>query len=188
MEKKTLIINLIGAPGTGKSTLMAQIFALLKWKSIDCEMVSEFAKELVWADRKKTFKDEMYIFSKQNHKLFMVNGQVDVIITDRPLMLTIPYSRKYGNKEFPEYYKALEKMVIETHNLYNNVNIMLERVKPYNPNGRNQSEEEAKELATLFEDCLNEFGIPYNKYSALPSLAELIVENIEEHLKIKQNY
>lgn len=47
MEKKSLIVNLIGAPGTGKSTLMAQVFSKLKWDKVDVEMVSEFAKALI---------------------------------------------------------------------------------------------------------------------------------------------
>lgn len=172
----------MGAPGTGKSTLMAQIFSILKWKGIDCEMVSEFAKELVWADRKKTFKDEMYIFAKQNHKLFMVNGQVDVIITDRPLFLTIPYSRKYGNKEMPTYYDALETMVMETVMLYDNMNILLTRTKPYNENGRNQTEEESKELGELFEKCLDEYQMKYSKIPATYEAAADIVEMMEERL------
>lgn len=93
--KNTLVVNLIAAPSSGKSTLMADIFAKLKWMNIDCELVTEFAKDLVWEERTETFKDELYIFAKQNHRLFRVNGKVDVIITDRPLILTILYNNKY---------------------------------------------------------------------------------------------
>ena len=51
-------------------------------------MVSEFAKDLVYENRMDTMKDELYIFAKQNHRLFRVKDKVDVIITDRPLLLT----------------------------------------------------------------------------------------------------
>ena len=47
MAKKTLVVNLIAPPSAGKSTMAANIFAELKWMGIDCEIVSEFAKELV---------------------------------------------------------------------------------------------------------------------------------------------
>ena len=46
--KRTIMVNLWGGPGTGKSTLMADVFAELKWRGVDCEQAPEFAKEKVW--------------------------------------------------------------------------------------------------------------------------------------------
>ena len=181
--KNTLIVNLIGSPGTGKSTLMADVFAGLKWNGVDCEMVSEFAKKLVWSDRKKTFTDELYIFSKQNHELFMVNGQVDVIVTDRPLILTIPYLRKYGDKNQENYNKSLENLVYNRFMLYNNMNILLNRTKPYMTNGRNQTESESKELQIDFKNCLDEFNIPYLEMDADSNTKNKIIEQIQGIIK-----
>ena len=45
---KTIVINLIGSPGTGKSTLASELFSKMKWQGYDVELVSEYAKELVW--------------------------------------------------------------------------------------------------------------------------------------------
>ena len=42
----TKVINLIGAPGVGKSTLMAMIFVKLKQRNIKCEMVQEWVKKI----------------------------------------------------------------------------------------------------------------------------------------------
>ena len=44
-KKDTLIINLIGGPGSGKSTTAAGLFYKLKQMGIDCEMALEFAKD-----------------------------------------------------------------------------------------------------------------------------------------------
>ncbi len=44
----TLVVNLLGGPGSGKSTTAADVFARLKWQDINCELVTEFAKDLVW--------------------------------------------------------------------------------------------------------------------------------------------
>ena len=63
--KNTLIINLFGGAGIGKSTLMARIFSELKVQGYDCEMVTEFAKDLVWEKRNETFKDELYILQSK---------------------------------------------------------------------------------------------------------------------------
>ena len=67
---KTLVINLFGGPGCGKSTTMARLFADLKTMGYNVEMVSEFAKDLVYEMRQETMKDELYIFAKQHHRLF----------------------------------------------------------------------------------------------------------------------
>ena len=94
---KTIVINLIGSPGTGKSTLASELFSKMKWKGYDVELVSEYAKELVWEERHETFKNELYLFAKQHHRLFRLNNKVKYIITDRPLILSLFYNEKYGD-------------------------------------------------------------------------------------------
>ncbi len=50
-NKKTYIINFIGGPGIGKTTLSALIFAKLKLheNKYVVELVQEYAKTLVWS-------------------------------------------------------------------------------------------------------------------------------------------
>ena len=43
--KETLVINLIGGPCSGKSTIAAELFARLKKMGIHCELVSEYIKQ-----------------------------------------------------------------------------------------------------------------------------------------------
>ena len=159
--KNTIVVNLFGGQGTGKSTTMADLFAFFKHNAFDVEMCSEFAKELVWENRSDTFKDELYIFAKQNHRLFRCNGKVDIIVTDRPLLMSIPYNEVYGDKNNITWNKAYEELVINTFNQYNNINIFLNRVKPYNTNGRNETEELAKEFDVKFKTLLHDFDIPH---------------------------
>ena len=149
---KTTVINLIGSPGTGKSTIASELFAKMKWLGYDVELVSEYAKELVWEQRHETFKNELYIFAKQQHRLFRLQGKVKYIITDRPLLLSIFYNDKYGNKS-----ENFRNMVLEEINKFENIDIFLNRTKPYVSKGRNQTEEESKEFSkemlTLAEEC-----------------------------------
>ena len=152
--KNTIVVNLFGGQGTGKSTTMADLFAYLKHHKIDCEMCSEFAKELVWENRKDTFKDELYIFSKQNHRLFRCNGKVDVVITDRPLLMSTVYNEVYGDKNNTSWNMAYDDIVVNTFKQYNNFNVLLKRVKEFNPNGRNETEEQAKSFDIMFKKML----------------------------------
>jgi predicted ATPase len=177
-NKNTLIINLVAGPGTGKSTTMAGVFYKLKSLGIDCEMVTEFAKELVWENRSDTMKDELYIFAKQAHRIFRVNGQVDVIITDRPLILTVLYNNRYGEKS-----KELDALVASTFEKYNNLNYFLERTKDYNPNGRNQTEDEANEISEGLKEVMLDYGYTYKKLPADESVVDIIVKDVLEILQ-----
>jgi len=167
--KNTLVVNLLGGPGVGKSTLTAAIFAKLKDAGVDCEMASEFAKELVWEQRNETFKDELYIFAKQAHRLFRLNGKVDVVITDRPLILTCFYAQND---------KALSKFCLDRFEQYNNLNYLLVREKTYNPNGRNQTEDEARKIDTATRYMLESYEIPYIEVPGNMETADVIVKDV----------
>jgi len=59
---KTIHINLWAGPGTGKSTMAASIFAELKWNKIDCELVSEYAKQIVWEESYTKLNNQNWLF------------------------------------------------------------------------------------------------------------------------------
>ena len=176
--KNTLVVNLIGGQGAGKSTMMASLFAWLKGRGVDAEMCTEFAKELVWENRQETFKDELYIFAKQNHRLFRCDGKVDVIVTDRPLIMSVGYNRFYGDKENVLWNSAYETMVEQTFHQYRNLNIYLNRVKPFNENGRNETEEIAKDFDRCFKNLLDELDIGYYTYNGCEDSTDIIGELI----------
>jgi len=147
---KTLIVNLFGAPGAGKSTGTAYVFSKLKLAGINAEIVSEFAKDKVWEGNGEVFKNQVYIFGKQSFKISRCVGKVDVIITDSPLLLS-----SYYNDSLSENF---DKVVFEVFNSYNNVNFFIHRSKAYNPIGRFQTEEESD----LIKDSLRELLINNN--------------------------
>ena len=144
-----LVINLFGGPGCGKSTTMARLFADLKARGYNVEMVSEFAKDLVYEQRQETMKDELYIFAKQHHRLFRVIDKVDIIITDRPLLLTNIYTSLYLPDD--EFRKDLQRLVRTTFMNFNNFNLMLNRegIEYKDGEGRLQDLEEAEKIDKL---------------------------------------
>ena len=91
--KNTLIVNLFAGPGAGKSTGAAYIFAKLKMAGIDCEYVSEYAKDRVWQDDQFPLQHcQLYVIGKQCLKIERLLGKVDVIITDSPIALGSMYT------------------------------------------------------------------------------------------------
>lgn len=182
MEKKTYVVNLFGGPGTGKSTMMAAIFAELKTQGYDCEICPEFAKELVWENRLETFNDELYLFAKQNHRLFRLNGKVNVVITDRPLIMSIPYNRLYHG-----FNKIYEDLVKQTFDSYENINIFLDRVKEFNPNGRREDESTAKTIDREIENMLTSLGYKYLHFEGSIEKTVQICDTIKRAVSRREN-
>lgn len=182
--KKTLVVNLFGGPGTGKSTFCAGIFAALKWEDVDCEMALEYAKDLTWEsglskNKKEKIKNpkldnQLYVFGKQQHRLFRLNRKVDVIVTDAPLLHSLIYDA--GDN------KALKELILDEHSRYNNLNIFLKRKKKYNPNGRSQTFKQAVELDNKIKLMLDTYSGGYEIIEAVPENIPSIVKMIKKKI------
>ena len=154
-SKKPLVINLFGAPGAGKSTGAAIVFAELKKRGVNAEFVTEFAKDKTWEGNAMALGCQEYVFGKQSYRLARCRADVDVIVTDSPLPLSLLYVSDpalLGDNAF-------QKVVMNVFNSYNNLNYYVRRVKPYNPKGRNQTEAESDALAAPLKKLINENDI-----------------------------
>ena len=154
-DKKPLVINLFGAPGAGKSTGAAIIFAELKKRGVNAELVTEFAKDKTWEHNAMALGCQEYVFGKQSYRLARCKADVDVIVTDSPL----PLSLLYVSDPALMSDGAFQKVVMNVFNSYNNLSYFVNRVKPYNPKGRNQTERESDVLAAGLKKLLNENDI-----------------------------
>ncbi len=159
---KTKVINLVGGPGAGKSTIAAGVFNLLKMSGREVELIQEYPKELVWEERKNTFNDSMYLFAKQAHYQYNVNNKVDYMITDRPLIMSNIYHNFWMAKSWPESWnETFYQMVKETWDLYDNHVYYINRVMPYDKHGRNETEYEARQQDVMFKKVLDDYEIDY---------------------------
>lgn len=155
LPRRTRIINLFGGPGCGKSTTAAELFGAMKRKGYSVELVTEFAKRLVWEERLTTLhNNQAYVHGKQLHYLDNVVGKVDYVVTDSPTVL----SAIYAPIGYPQSFTAF---VLDIFNRYDNFNIVLKREKPYVPVGRTQTEDEAKKLDVKISDWLTFVNIPF---------------------------
>ena len=91
----TLIVNIYGGPGAGKSTTALQLVAELKKLGYHADYVSEVAKELVYAKDLEhldgTLINQSKILSEQKRRLDIMLDNVDVVVTDSPLLLNTVY-------------------------------------------------------------------------------------------------
>ena len=177
MNKMTICCNLFGAPGAGKSTMAALVFAKLKMLGINCELVTEFAKDKVWEKNNEALSNQIYIFAKQYYRITRCAEQVDVIVTDSPLALS-----PYYNKD-PDIDKPLKELVFAISNKYDNMNYFLRRVKKYNPVGRLQTESESNEYSIRIKEMLNANGISFKEIDGDLMSADVIVQDITEKLQ-----
>ena len=169
---QTIIVNLFGAPGAGKSTGAAYIFSKIKMAGVNAELVTEFAKDKVWEESKEVFNNQIYIFGKQSFKISRVMNKVDVIITDSPIILSSFYNSDETIQE------ELDALVMKTFNSYNNMNYFIERVKPYQEKGRFQTEEESAQIADEVSTLLDEKEVDYEVIAGDTEGYDYIVKQI----------
>jgi hypothetical protein len=175
---KTTVVNLFAGPGAGKSTIAASIFSNLKWMGIDCELVTEYAKDKVWQEHSAVFDNQVYLFAKQYYKLSSVVDKVPVIVTDAPLLLPLVY-QKVSIPYFKEF-------VLDRFFSFNNINFFLDRgAKEYKEVGRNQTAQEAVEIDKMIQSLLDNNDIAYeympwngNKFVVDSYITNIIMEHL----------
>jgi len=187
---ESYIINLYGAPGTGKSTLAAELFAELKKRNISTEITLEFAKELVYSEDKRLLRDQLIVLAEQYRRIFVLNKKVHFIITDSPVLLSIFYNRRNGSYYDPFF----TEIALQAHEKFNNINFLLERDFGYNSQGRNESEQEAEVIQSGIKKFFRKRKIdfvqiePYNaveqimkhiNYILSESQFDLVAQNIK---------
>ena len=167
---KTTVINLFGGPGCGKSTIAAELFATLKKQGYEVELVTEYAKDKVWEESYKTLENQIYVFSKQLHRMWRLKDKVQFIITDSPLLLSIIYDKDKN--------EDLKNLVITKFNSFDNINVVINRSTVYNQNGRYQNEEQANEIDKEIKELLVSHDISFQSED-INNVIEAIMKEIK---------
>lgn len=175
----TIVVNMVAGPGTGKSTTAAGVFYELKSAGINAELATEYAKDVVWEGSLNKLGNQVYILGKQYHRLWRLNEQVDVIITDCPLFLGL----YYGEKESP----AFKNLALELFNSFDNMVYFIGRVKEYNPKGRVQNETKARDIDRVLKDLLVEHKVGYTEVPGDRYAADTIAGEVLHRLEEAKN-
>jgi adenylate kinase family enzyme len=172
-----ILINLYGAPGAGKSTGAAYIFSQLKMMGVNAELVTEFAKDKTWENNQTALNNQAYVFGKQYYRISRCEKQVDVIVTDSPLMLSLIYNQDNNLGE------DFNNVVRNVANSYKSKNYYITRTKEYNPAGRNQTAEESDELGNSIYQMLTDENISFTSLNGDLFSYDIIVNQILKELK-----
>lgn len=168
----TKVINFFGGPGAGKSTLAAETFGWMKRLRMNVEYVPEFAKDLTWK-KSLCIDDQVYILGNQHHALYTLLGQVDYIITDSPLILTSHYVHqsmvKFGEEVDAFTIRSeIATLALRLFHMYDNLNFFVERGdREFVQAGRNQNEQEAKQIDGQVHQMLKDFELKFEHVSSL---------------------
>lgn len=168
----TLVVNLFAGPGAGKSTLAAGLFSNLKLAGVRAELVTEYAKDLVWRENLKDLDNQLYVFAKQHHRVFKLLNKVEVVVTDSPLKLSLFYG-----EDTTGTFKAL---VAEEVDSMDNLDVWVERVKPYEATGRLQSEREAREICEALKSTVSPLYTVTGDKEGLNSLTGIVLRILRQ--------
>lgn len=170
---KTTVINLFAGPSTGKTTLATRLFSELNITKPFGEpcLVFEYAKELVYQKRFDLLEDQPHVTSEQCRRLSIYVNNVDLIVTDSPILLGLVYS--------PPHHLAKTKEIIDSMSDHvDNINFFIERMgNEFDPRGRMGSLDDALQKDQEIKDMLISSGTPFhiiqNKYDIASVIAKI---------------
>lgn len=174
------VINFWGGPGIGKSSMAAQIFAKMKADDLRVEYVPEYAKDITYDGDVRRINNQLLILGRQFDRLDRLDGQVDYVVNDSPLPLGLVYLNPRWRTE------AFVTVTRDTFNLFDNTDILLRRVKPYQHYGRRQTEEEARTLDAKIVKVFYEFVPEDRRWYADgdPKAADAIYRRIKNQVVV----
>lgn len=150
----------------------------MKRKKYNVELVSEYAKDLTYEQRFDILlKHQDWVVANQNKRQWRLEGKVDYIITDSPILLAANYiPHNY-------YIKNMKEHVITVFSNYNNINFFINRGKSYVPLGRTQTAAQAKEKDDEILSILKEIQAPVNFVNDSEDCPHDILDILEAELK-----
>lgn len=159
----TKVINLLGGPGCGKSTLARLISAKLSYMGYNTELVTEYCKNHLFMGLQPEGFDQLYFFAKQVRSESIKYGKVDYIVTDSPIILSAIYEHHYSGDSIIEpsmfkFFDACKKQGVE------HLNFVIGRDLGYNPVGRYQDESDAIKIDSEVLQYLIKHNIEFILY------------------------
>lgn len=177
-RKRTLVINIIGGPCSGKSTISAELFARLKKMGVHTELVSEYIKERIYDENNNIINDQIFLFANTLHRLKNKLNKVDVIVHDGSLLLNINYDKDNNNK--------LHDLIISEYKKFNNIDFFLNRENiKFETYGRIHNEKESKQIDTNIKNLYHKYNLDFielDSKDATDKIIKYILDKLNEKI------
>ena len=160
----TYVINMISGPGSGKSTLGAELFVYMKKRGYRVEYLQEYAKKLVWTKQFQILDNQHIVSYKYYNEINSIykSDEIDFVILDSSLLNGLYYNRH--NPDNLSNVEKTEEMIVKYYNEFNNFNVFVERGDDYEfeKAGRIHSEKESLQIDKELPKIMKKLGIKYS--------------------------
>ena len=164
---KTLVINLIGGPCSGKSTISAELFARLKKMGVHCELVPEYIKERIYEENSTMTVHQISLFGMEHYAISNKIGKVDVIVHDGSYINNIIYKKE----ENPEF----DALIVSEYKKFNNLDFFIKRGNiEFEDYGRIHNLKQSKELDRIIKETYNKYGLSFIEVEARDATDKII--------------
>lgn len=165
--KETLVINLIGGPCSGKSTVAAELFSRLKKMGIKSELVSEYVKDRIYDNHDSVINDQIFLFAQELHQLKNKIGKVDVIVHDGSFINNIIYKNE-ENKNF-------DNLIVSEYCKFNNLDFFIKRGNiEFEEYGRIHNLKQSKELDKIIKETYDNYELSYIEVESRDAVDKII--------------
>lgn len=168
------VINLLSAPGSGKSTTGQILSGMLSIADYRVEYIPEFAKFATFSNNQAALSDQIYMFAKQENRLHVLkDANLDFVVMDGPLPVALLFQPE-------DYYRYYEPLVMEVFGSYDNINFYLHRnpTLAYKKHGRNQDKSQAAILDNRLKSILDRHNVVYEEHMVQRSLSGQLFKEI----------
>ena len=188
-NNSTLVVNLFGAPGSGKSTAALRVISDIKMRfgaeGLSAEYVSEYAKDLTWEGRFEELGDQLSVSKEQIRKeRVLMDAGVDIIVTDGPVVNGDYFNRLYVKKE--DQKQNTDLMYSHHNNTTHAINLFIdidENIK-FEEAGRTQTLKDSLNIQQAQKELLRSKGVDFktiqNKKGQIEDISVLIEQQVEE--------
>lgn len=166
------VINLYGAPGSGKSTTMLGLTYQMKMMKYNVENTPEFFKEMIYEESKvEKFGGQLLVLAEQNKRLARLIGKAEYAVSDCPLPLIAYYTPD-------DYVKGFKEVVKNLHESYENYNIFIERNHHFEVEKRIHDENQSLEIQSKLPSFLKDMGVDCHFMKSSDNLVEEILTHL----------
>lgn len=162
------VVNFFGEPNAGKSTMAAAVFASLRFRGIRAELVTEYAKDLVWAGTLSRVPQDEILAEQYLRLQRLEESGVTLAITDSPLLLQSVYGPENAED------------ALDLWNTFANRSYLVVRPpwRSYAGVGRAQTEEQALALRPRILEVMAAAKVRYAQVVSCRETAEMIADEV----------